>query len=70
MTEEGFFEMGDDGDLSMKEEEVLSNLVTDTAAPAVEDQEGTVDGVLSGGSKTINADMDLLCRLMWEWEIK
>ena len=70
LTKEGLFAMGNDRDLVKVEEEGFGVLATDAAAPTVEDQEGTANGALRNGSKAINTNMDLHCRMIWKWEIK
>ena len=62
--------MGNDGDLVMGEEEVVGVPSMNAAAPTVKGQEGTADGALHNGSKSINADMDLHRQMVWEWEIQ
>jgi hypothetical protein len=70
LLKEGLFDIGNGGDLAMEEEEVFGVPIADAAAPAVEDQEGTMDGVLSNGSNSIDTAIDLHCRIVWKWEIK
>ena len=56
--------MRNDGDLIMGKEEVFGVPATNAAVPTVKGQEGTSDGALSNGSKSINADIDLHRRMV------